>query len=149
MKKLHSFWLLLPVVLLSLAATCGVENGSVDSVEGPVWPREYTLETGERLIASEPDITSWVQGGRLEADMEVELFPQGADEVAPGTLSIEADAREDAETGWIHLTAIEIMAYHFPTLTYEEFLPLHAKLIELVPEEGMELSPVVVGDGDG
>lgn len=142
MKRLTSFWPLLLVAFVSLGASCGADNDPTGRAAGPHWPREYTIEIGDRLIASEPEITSWVQGQKLEADMKIELFAAGADEMAPGTLSIEADAREDPDTGWIHLTAIEIMAYHFPTLTYEEFLPLHARLIELVPEEGMELSPV-------
>ena len=65
------------------------------------WPREYTDDSGAKLILNQPQITAWNDYEVLHALIATVYTPPGAEREALGTIELSAitetdlDARED------------------------------------------------------
>ena len=120
---------------LPLSAT--PEDPAEEAVRG--WPREY-LGDDFRLVAYQPQVSSWDDYRRIEAHIAVMISLQGRDEPLAGALRLAAETDTHFDTRTVFLHDLEIVESRFPSTAGPPAEELARRVRSVFPDELIAVS---------
>ncbi|HET9019652.1 MAG TPA: hypothetical protein VFN46_08700, partial [Acetobacteraceae bacterium] len=128
---------LIVVACAALLAPCAPvfaqTPAATSSAAAAPWP--HTLHHGAAtLTVYQPQATSWPERKRLTARMAVAVEAPGHDQPILGTVEVSLATSVDEAAGIVHLSDVQLLDTHFPSLDTEQSAAMEAKLRAALPD---------------